>query len=65
MQLLSRYFDDADTAILLMGEAQPTIFASSGWSIGMQPEGVLGYALDVVVSGSTLRAEPRHCPGID
>jgi GAF domain-containing protein len=28
--------------------------ASSGWSIGMQPEGALGYALDVVVSGSTL-----------
>jgi CheY-like chemotaxis protein len=54
MRLLSRYFDDADTAILLMGERQPQIFASSGWSAGAQPDGVLGYALDVVVSGSTL-----------
>jgi hypothetical protein len=54
MQLLSRYFGSANTAILLMGEARPMIFASSGWSIGAQPEGVLGYALDVVVSGSTL-----------
>jgi CheY-like chemotaxis protein len=54
MRLLSRYFDDADTAIFLMGEGHPTLFASCGWSPGPPSAGVLGYALDVVVSGSTL-----------
>jgi CheY-like chemotaxis protein len=54
MRLLSRYFDGADTAIFLMDQEQPSIFASSGWSVGTQPPGILGYALDVVVSGSTL-----------
>jgi CheY-like chemotaxis protein len=54
MRLLSRYFDDADTAIFLMDQEQPSVFASSGWSVGTQPQGIPGYALDVVVSGSTL-----------
>jgi hypothetical protein len=54
MRLLSRYFDGADTAIFLMHQEQPSIFASSGWSVRTQPPGILGYALDVVVSGSTL-----------
>jgi len=53
-RLLSRYFDDAHTAVLLMGDDRLNVFASSGWPAGMQPEGVLGYALDVVASGSTL-----------
>ena len=53
-RLLSRYFDDADAALLLVGNGQLEVFASSGWPIGMQPDGVLGYALDVVASGSTL-----------
>ncbi len=53
-RLLSRYFDDADAALLLIGDGQLKVFASSGWPAGMQPEGILGYALDVVASGSTL-----------
>jgi CheY-like chemotaxis protein len=53
-RLLSRYFDNADAAILLIGDGHLKVFASSGWPVGSQPEGVLGYALDVVVSGSTL-----------
>ena len=54
VRLLSRYFDDADTAILLIGDRQPNVFAACGWPTGPPPDGVLGYALDVVVSGSTL-----------
>jgi CheY-like chemotaxis protein len=56
IRLLSRYFGDADAAILLMGEGRLRVFAASGpgWPVGGQLEGVLGYALDVVVSGSTL-----------
>ena len=54
MRLLSRYFDDVDTAIFLVGERGPEIFASCGWAPDVQPERALGYALDVVVSGSTL-----------
>src|SRR5262249_8148319 len=53
-RLLSRYFDDADGALLLVGDGQLKVFASSGWPVGMQPDGILGYALDVVASGSTL-----------
>lgn len=53
-RVLSRYFDDADAALLLIGDGQLKVFASSGWPIGMQPDGILGYALDVVASGSTL-----------
>jgi CheY-like chemotaxis protein len=53
-RLLSRYFDDADAALLLIGDGHLKVFASSGWPVGMQPDGVLGYALDVVASGSTL-----------
>jgi CheY-like chemotaxis protein len=53
-RLLSRYFDDADAALLLIGNGHLKVFASSGWPVGMQPDGVLGYALDVVASGSTL-----------
>jgi CheY-like chemotaxis protein len=53
-RLLSRYFDDADAALLLIGDGHLKVFASSGWPAGMQPEGILGYALDVVASGSTL-----------
>src|SRR5262249_31672729 len=53
-RLLSRYFDDADAALLLVGDGPLKVFASSGWPVGMHPEGVLGYALDVVASGSTL-----------
>jgi hypothetical protein len=37
-----------------MGQGRLNIFASAGSSLGTQPDGVLGYALDVVVSGSTL-----------
>ena len=54
MRLLSRYFDDTDAAILLMGDGRLQSFAASGWSEGSQSDGILGYALDVVVSGSTL-----------
>src|SRR5215470_5744947 len=53
-RVLSRYFDDADAALLLIGDGELKVFASSGWPVGMQPDGVLGYALDVVASGSTL-----------
>jgi CheY-like chemotaxis protein len=53
-RLLSRYFGDVDAAILLIGDEHLEAFASSGWPVGTQPSGVLGYALDVVVSGSTL-----------
>lgn len=56
-RLLSRYFDDADAAFLLMGEGRLQVFAASDarWPAGGQLEGVLGYALDVVVSGSTMK----------
>jgi hypothetical protein len=40
--------------MLLMGDGRLQTFASSGWAAGSQSDGVLGYALDVVVSGSTL-----------
>jgi CheY-like chemotaxis protein len=55
-RLLSRYFDDCQAAILMMQDPQLTVFASSSerWPIGTQPDGVAGYALDVVESGSTL-----------
>ena len=53
-RLLSRYFGDVDVAILLIGDEHLQVFASSGWPVGTQPSGVLGYVLDVVVSGSTL-----------
>jgi CheY-like chemotaxis protein len=53
-RLLSRYYDNADAALLLIGDGPLKVFASSGWPVGMQPDGILGYALDVVASGSTL-----------
>lgn len=55
-RLLSRYFADADAALFLMGKGRLQVFASSGerWPVEAQLEGMLGYALDVVVSGSTL-----------
>jgi len=55
-RLLSRYFDGADVALLLAGEEGLQVFASSGerWAAGTRVEGILGYALDVVESGSTL-----------
>ena len=55
-RLLSRYFADADAALFLMGNGRLQLFASSRqhWPQEAQLEGVLGYALDVVVSGSTL-----------
>jgi CheY-like chemotaxis protein len=65
-RLLSWYFDGADAALLLIGDGHLKVFASSGWPVGAQPDGVVGYALDVVVSGSTLivpdlRAMPTGC----
>jgi len=53
-RLMSRYFDDTNAALLLIGDGRLKVFASSGWPVGTQPEGVVGYALDVVMSGSTL-----------
>jgi len=53
-RLLSRYFDGAGAALLLIGDGHLKVFASSNWPIGTQPGGVIGHALDVVMSGSTL-----------
>ena len=55
-RLFSRYFEDAQTAVLLMGDERLTVFATSSdrWPAGTQPDGVVGYVLDVVESGSTL-----------
>jgi CheY-like chemotaxis protein len=55
-RLMSRYFGDADVALLVMDAGQMRVFAASDsrWEVGTRLEGVVGYALDVVESGSTL-----------
>jgi CheY-like chemotaxis protein len=56
VRLMSRYFGDAAVGLLVMDAGHMRAFASSDglWRNGAGLEGVLGYALDVVESGSTL-----------
>lgn len=56
LQLLSRYFGGADVGLLVMGDGRMRVFAASDSRRGVwaEPEVVLGYALDVIESGSTL-----------
>ena len=55
-RLISRYFGDADIALLVMDGGQMRVFAASHsrWGAGTRLEGILSYAVDVVESGSTL-----------
>jgi CheY-like chemotaxis protein len=55
-RLVSRYFDGADVGLLTMSEGHMRVFAASDnrWEVGARPEGILGYGLGVIESGSTL-----------
>ncbi len=55
-RLVSRYFDGADVALLVMDGGQMRVFAASDsrWGAGTRLEPVLRYAGDVVESDSTL-----------
>jgi CheY-like chemotaxis protein len=55
-RMLSRYFGDADVGFLVMDGGHMSVFAASDSrrGSGTRLEDVLGYAVDVVESGSTL-----------
>lgn len=54
-RILSRYFGNADVALLVMEGGHMRVFAASDSSgAGIRLEGVLAYAINIIESGSTL-----------
>jgi len=55
-RLIARYFGDPDVGLLVMDDGHLRVFAASRQLLGRgsRVEGILGYAVDVVESGSTL-----------